>query len=86
MEGPKILKSEVRAAVAKARKNKAARPDEIVAEMVMALDEFGIEKRIDVINKIYDTGEIPEDLSKSVFIALSTQEAGCYRMRITQNN
>ena len=70
MEGPLILKSEVRAVVAKMRKNKAAGPDEIMTEMIMALDEFGIEKLTEVINEIYDSGEIPEELSKSIFIAL----------------
>ena len=70
MEGPEILRSEVRAAMAKMKRNKAAGPDEIVIELVIALEDFGIEKVTEVNNKIYNTGEIPEDLSKSIFIAL----------------
>ncbi|XP_047494947.1 uncharacterized protein LOC125043038 [Penaeus chinensis] len=70
MDGPQILKSEVRAAVGKMRKNKAAGPDEIVTEMVTAMEDFGIEKLTEVINDIYDSGEIPKELSKSIFIAL----------------
>ena len=50
--------------------NKAAGPDGIVTEMVTALDDFGIEKLTEVTNEIYESGEIPEDLSKSIFIAL----------------
>ena len=52
------------------RNNKAARTDEIVVEMVTALGDSGIEKLTDVINEIYDRGEIPEELSISIFIAL----------------
>ena len=70
MEGPEILRSEVRAAIAKMKRNKTAGPDKIVIEMVTALEDFGIEKVTEVINEIYNTGEIPEDLSKSIFIAL----------------
>ena len=69
------MKSEVRAEVAKIRKSKAAGPDEIMTEMIMALDEFGIEKLTEVINEIYDSGEIPEELSKSIFIALPKNQA-----------
>lgn len=34
-----------------------------------ALDYFRIEKVTDIIDEIYDSGEIPEDLSRIVFIA-----------------
>ena len=68
--GPKILISEVRIAMSKMKNNKAAGPDEIVAEMVSALDDFGLQKLTECLNEIYDTGEIPEELSKSIFIAL----------------
>ncbi|XP_042883267.1 uncharacterized protein LOC122260182 [Penaeus japonicus] len=70
MEGPPTLKSEVRVAIGKMKKNKAPGPDKIVTEMIKALDEFGIDKMTEVINEIYDSGEIPEELSKSIFIAL----------------
>ena len=42
IEGPRILKSEVRTAIAKMKRGKAAGPDGIVAEMICALDEFGV--------------------------------------------
>ena len=70
MEGPEILSSEVRAALQKMKRNKAAGPDEVVIEMIVALEDFGVEKLTEVLNEVYDCGEIPEDLSKSIFIAL----------------
>ena len=53
------------------RKNKAAGPDGVVIEMIEALEEYGVEKLREIINKIYDGGKFPEDLSKSIFITLS---------------
>ena len=70
LEGPTILRSEVQAALAKMKRNKATGPDEISAEMLEALDDYGLEKLTELINEIYDSGDIPEDLSKSIFIAL----------------
>ena len=52
------------------RKNKAAGPDGVVIEIIEALEEYGVEKLTEVINKIYDDGKFPEDLSKSIFITL----------------
>ena len=70
MEEPEILKSGVRAAMAKMKRNKSAGPDEIVIELLTALEDFGIEKVTKVINGVSYTGVIPEDLSKLIFIAL----------------
>ena len=52
------------------RRNKAAGPDGIVVEMLEALEEYGVEKLTDIINKIYDDGEFPEDLNNSIFTTL----------------
>ena len=38
--------------------------------MIEALEDFGIDTMREIINEIYDSGTIPEDLSKSIFIAL----------------
>jgi len=54
----------------KMKRNKAAGPDEIVTEMLTSLEDFGMEKLTELINKIYNSGEIPKDLSKSIFIVL----------------
>ena len=70
LEGPKILKSEVQEAIRKIRRNKAAGPDGIVVEMIDALQEYGVDILTNVINKIYEDGKFPEDLRKSIFIAL----------------
>ena len=42
IEGPRILESEVRNAISKMKKKKAAGPDGIVIEMIAALDDFGV--------------------------------------------
>ena len=52
------------------RKNKIAGPDGVVIEMIEALEEYGVEQLTEIINKIYDDGKFPEDLSKSIFITL----------------
>ena len=49
---------------------KALGPDDVAIEEVEALGEFGIETVTDILNEIYDTGEIPTEMSKSIFIAL----------------
>ena len=38
--------------------------------MIEAFENFGINTLTEIINEIYDSGNIPEDLSKSIFIAL----------------
>ena len=70
MEGPKILQTEIRAAVNKMKKNRTASPDKIVLEMIEALGDFGIQHLTTIENIIHVTGEIFEALLKSVFIAL----------------
>ena len=73
LDGPKILKSEVREALKRMKKNKAAGPDEITIEHLTALkssEEFGIDTVTEIVNEIYDSGGIPVDMTKSIFIAL----------------
>jgi len=69
-EGPKIMEEEVRHALKKTKDGKAAGGDGIAAEMIKALEDFGVERTTRLLNKIYDTGEIPEDMKQSIFIAL----------------
>ena len=38
--------------------------------MIEALEDFGISTLTEMTNEIYDSVTIPEDLSKSIFIAL----------------
>ena len=71
MEGPSILKDEIKNALKNIKNGKAVGPDNISTEMVYALEDLGIEKLGAIMNKMYDTGKIPLSLSRSVFIALS---------------
>jgi len=68
--GPSILKEEVRAAIRKMKQNKAAGPDEIPVEIFDALNDNGISHFTKLLNEIYDTGQLPSDFHKSVFITL----------------
>ena len=70
MEGPEILRSELRAAMAKMKRNKTTGPGEIATGLVTALEDFRNGEATEVINQMYNTGEIADDLSKSNFIAL----------------
>lgn len=55
----------------KLNRNKAAvGPDGIVTEMLLDLDDFGIYNITTEINELYKSGNIPEDLSKFIFVAL----------------
>ena len=65
----------VQAALKKIKRHKAARPDEIVTEMITSLEEYGVSKVTDIINEIYDASEILDDLYRSIFIALHKKPA-----------
>ncbi|GFS11191.1 LINE-1 retrotransposable element ORF2 protein [Elysia marginata] len=67
--GPVIMKDEVRAAIRKMKNGKATGPDSIAVEQIEALEEFGTTIITDLLNEIYDTGQIPTDMLKSIFIA-----------------
>lgn len=70
MGGPEILKSEVRPVLDKMNRNKTEGEDRIVIEMLTAFDNFGIDKTAEVISKIYNSGKIPENLSRPTLVAL----------------
>ncbi|GFO44211.1 RNA-directed DNA polymerase from mobile element jockey-like [Plakobranchus ocellatus] len=70
IEGPTILKEEVEAAIKKMKNGKATGPDNIPVEIIEALDNLGIDMTTKLRNAIYDSGTIPKDLCKSVFIVL----------------
>ncbi|GFO05996.1 RNA-directed DNA polymerase from mobile element jockey-like [Plakobranchus ocellatus] len=75
--GPSIMKEEVETAIKNMKHGKATGPDNISVELIEALEDFGIGKVTHLLNEIYDTGQIPTDLSKSTFIALPKKpEAG----------
>ncbi|GFO19544.1 endonuclease-reverse transcriptase [Plakobranchus ocellatus] len=70
IEGPTILKEEVEAAIKKLENGKATGPDNIPVEIIKALDNLGIDLTTKLLNATYNSGTIPEDLCKSVFIVL----------------
>ena len=70
LEGPPILKTEVRTAIKRAKTNKAPGADGVTTEMIKALEEFGVEKLSDLYNDIYESGNLPEDFLESVFVTL----------------
>ncbi|GFS12153.1 endonuclease-reverse transcriptase [Elysia marginata] len=58
------------------KSGKATGPDKISVDIIEALDDYGIEKTTNLLNEIYDTGQIPTDLTKSIFIALPKKKPG----------
>ncbi|GFN88481.1 RNA-directed DNA polymerase from mobile element jockey-like [Plakobranchus ocellatus] len=70
IEGPIILKEEVEPAIKKMKNGKATGPDNIPVQIIKALDNLGKVLTTKLLNAIYDSGTIPEDLCKSVFIVM----------------
>jgi len=69
-EGQPILEDEVSKALGKMKSGKAPGPDEVPSELLNALDDIGIKEITNLLNTIYDTGKIPVDLKRSIYIAL----------------
>ena len=84
-EKPIIKKDmvEVSAAIRKMKHGKAVGPDNIPIEVFAVLEDIGIDFLTKVLNSIYDSGKIPKDLAKSVFITLpkipGTMDCELYR-------
>ena len=70
MDGPAILKVEVEAAIKKMKFGKSLGPDNIPIEVIVTMEDLGIEITTKLLNLIYDSGTIPDDLIKSIFITL----------------
>ena len=65
------MKDALRAAIRKMKFGKATGPDSISVELLEALEDYGIHEitTLELI-EIFDFGQIPPDISKSIFIAL----------------
>ena len=74
MNGPEILSSEVENALYKMSKGKASGIDDINAEVLQALGDFGISTLTKLCDEMYKCAYIPEDLKTSVFILLPKKQ------------
>ena len=74
MEGLKIMIDEVRAAMKKTKYGKTAGSDSITIETLDALANWGIDFITTLLNQIYDSGEIPKEMCKSIFIMLPKKD------------
>ena len=74
MEGPKSMIDEVQAAMKEMIYGKAAGPDNITIETLDALGDWGIVFITNLVNQIYDSGEIPKEMCNSIFIMLPKKD------------
>ena len=70
MEGPPILKDEIKSSLRRMKYGKAIGPENISVEMLDALENIGINKMESIMNKMHDTGKIPRALARSIFVTL----------------
>ena len=73
--GHHILEEEVVKALNSMPTGKAAGPDRVLTEMILALEDFGIAKITQLANKIYTEGSFPTEMCKSIFINLPKKPA-----------
>src|SRR5215469_4298543 len=69
-ERPPIPKEEVEDAMNKMKFRKVIGNDGIALEMLKALGNFAVDKIATLANKIYESGELTSQMSKSVLIAI----------------
>lgn len=83
-KGPPILVSEVQRAIDQAKRRKTPGPDEVPAELMKLLDDESVGIITSLFNKIYSTGEIPDDWLESLFVTIpkksNPKECGDYRL------
>ncbi|KAG8239997.1 hypothetical protein J437_LFUL016513 [Ladona fulva] len=67
--GPKVMKEEIEMAI-KRMNGKAVGGDQIPIEILKSLRKNGMDRLTNLINKIYDTGELSEDLLKTIMVLI----------------
>ena len=79
-----ITEIEVKTAMKKMKPGKAVGNDQIAYEMIEVVGTCGISKATELANIIYNSGEVPEQMLQSIFIALpkkaGTIECDNYRL------
>ena len=73
-DGPSMLREEIESAIKQTNKGKTPGPDNIVIEEIEAIGDFGVDILTKLMNDIYDTGYLPQDLKKSIFIPLPKKD------------
>lgn len=68
--GPPILKSEIQHAINNLKNNKTPGPDCIHSELLKLINDDNIGYLTTLFNKIYNTGEFPQEWLKSTFIPI----------------
>ena len=63
-----IMKGEIKEAIRKMKLGKAIGPNSISVELLGAFEGYGNNKTTTILSEIYDTGHIPENISKSIII------------------
>lgn len=66
IKGQEILKSEVEIALAELNRYKSVLTEGIAIEMLAVLTDIGIDMFTDIVNEIYSSSSIPEDLSSAL--------------------
>lgn len=75
LDEPDIMRSEIEAAIARLKNNKAVGTDEISAELIKQLGDYGVLLLHDICQVIWTTGEWPEEWRRSVFVPLHKKGA-----------
>ena len=68
--GPSIPREEITWVLRNSKTGKAAGPDEVNLEMILALGEEGVNLLWELFNNIYETGHLPDEMLKSIFFAM----------------
>lgn len=74
MDSLPIMVEEVRHALCRMKNGKAVGEDGMSAEMMRALDDLSLEVLTDITNKIYDSGIILSQMSRSIFANIPKKE------------
>ncbi|XP_076066175.1 uncharacterized protein LOC143039812 [Oratosquilla oratoria] len=69
-ECPDIMEDGIKATQSEMTKGKAIGEDGMTTEIFEALGDFGIKIMTEIANKVYGIGELTEQMSQLVFIAL----------------
>lgn len=83
-EGPTITQDEVESAIKRLKNNKAPGPDQIHGEVLKLLDREQMKLLTNLFNKVYTSGQLPNDWLLSTFIPIpkKTNASKCSDHRI----